>query len=78
MIARALVSNPKVRILDEPTSGIDEASQEQLYNLLEKLNKEFKITIILVSHDFDKVKTYTNKIYIVDNHKVTLMDNGKE
>ena len=55
MIARALVSDPKILILDEPTTGIDAASEEQLYNLLEKLNKESKITIIIVSHDFAKI-----------------------
>ena len=62
MIARALVSDPKILILDEPTTGIDAASEEQLYNLLEKLNKESKITIIIVSHDFAKITKYTNKI----------------
>ena len=73
MIAKALVSDPKIIILDEPTTGIDAASEEQLYNLLEKLNKESKITIVIVSHDFAKISKYTNKIFAVENNKVTLM-----
>ncbi|WP_297131157.1 metal ABC transporter ATP-binding protein [Terrisporobacter sp.] len=77
MIARALVSNPKILILDEPTTGIDAASEEQLYNLLEKLNKESKITIIIVSHDFAKITKYTNKIFMVENNSVSLI-NGKD
>lgn len=78
MIARALVSDPKILILDEPTSGIDAASEEQLYNLLEKLNKESKITIIIVSHDFAKITKYTNKIFVVENNSVSLMNDKDE
>lgn len=73
MIAKALVSDPKIIILDEPTTGIDANSEQQLYNLLEKLNKESKITIVIVSHDFAKISKYTNKIFAVENNKVTLM-----
>lgn len=76
MIAKALVSDPKIIILDEPTTGIDSTSEEQLYTLLEKLNKESKITIVIVSHDFAKISKYTSKIFVVENNKVSLM--GKE
>ncbi len=58
-IARALVSQPKLLILDEPTVGVDLESTNQFYFLLEKLNKEKGITIILVSHDIGVV---TNKV----------------
>lgn len=78
MIARALVSDPKILILDEPTTGIDAASEEQLYNLLEKLNKDSKITIIIVSHDFAKITKYTNKIFVVENNSVFLMNDKDE
>ena len=77
MIARALVSDPKILILDEPTTGIDAASEAQLYNLLEDLNKKSKITIIIVSHDFCKIKKYTNKIFVVEDNKVSLMEDEK-
>lgn len=78
MIAKALVSDPKIIILDEPTTGIDAASEEQLYTLLEGLNKESKITIVIVSHDFAKISKYTNKIFVVENNKVSLMSKGNE
>lgn len=78
MIAKALVSDPKIIILDEPTTGIDASSEEQLYALLEKLNKESKITIVIVSHDFDKISKYTNKIFVVKNNKVSLMNDENE
>lgn len=78
MIAKALVSDPKIIILDEPTTGIDAKSEEQLYALLNKLNKESNITIIIVSHDFAKIQQYTNKIFVVENNKVSLMKNENE
>ena len=78
MIAKALVSDPKIIILDEPTTGIDAASEEQLYALLEKLNKESNITIVIVSHDFSKISKYTNKIFVVENNRVSLMNNENE
>ncbi|MEI7604437.1 MAG: metal ABC transporter ATP-binding protein [bacterium] len=54
MIARALVQNPALLILDEPATGIDIHQQENFYNLLNKLNSQ-GIAIILVSHDVDAV-----------------------
>ena len=78
MIAKALVSDPEIIVLDEPTTGIDAASEEKLYALLNKLNKESNITIIIVSHDFAKIQQYTNKIFVVENNKVSLMNNENE
>ena len=74
MIAKALVSNPKIIILDEPTTGIDKKTQKQLYSLLSELNKKLKITIIIVSHIFEEISQYTNKIFVVDKNKVSLME----
>lgn len=50
-IARALVAHPEILFLDEPTVGVDARSQQALFGLLEKLNKENGITIIMVTHD---------------------------
>ncbi|EKE22134.1 MAG: hypothetical protein ACD_7C00041G0002 [uncultured bacterium] len=54
-IARALVSDPEIIFLDEPTTGIDEKSEKDFYQLLQKLNKEMGITLIIVSHDIEKL-----------------------
>ncbi|WP_410983632.1 metal ABC transporter ATP-binding protein [Bacillus cereus] len=54
-IARALVSNPELLILDEPTVGIDVKSVESFYEILEDLNKKLGITLILVTHDMGAV-----------------------
>ena len=50
-IARALVSDPKVLLADEPTGDLDRKSGEEVLTLLERLNKEFHKTIVMVTHD---------------------------
>jgi putative ABC transport system ATP-binding protein len=50
-IARALVNDPKIIVADEPTGDLDRKSADQILALLEKLNKEFKKTIVMVTHD---------------------------
>lgn len=69
MIARALVSEPKLLLLDEPTTGIDQKSEENLYSLLEELNKD-GIAIVIISHDYDKIAKYINRTYHIKNHKI--------
>lgn len=54
-IARALATEPRILILDEPVAGVDIASQERFYNFIEKLNKERGMTILFVSHDIDVI-----------------------
>lgn len=58
-IARALVSEPELLILDEPTVGVDIKNVQNFYNMLEDLNKQKGITLILVTHD---VGTITEKV----------------
>jgi len=50
-IARAIVSDPKVLLADEPTGDLDRKSAEEVLTLLERLNREFKKTIVMVTHD---------------------------
>lgn len=54
-IARALVAKPKILILDEPTVGIDHQNVQSFYNMLASLNRDKKITLVLVTHDVDTV-----------------------
>jgi len=70
-IARALVSDPKILILDEPTSNIDSRGEQEIYDLLKELNKE--ITVIVVSHDISFLLDYAKKIVFL-NRRLTLHD----
>ena len=60
LIARALMSNPDVLVLDEPTASLDSKSTNDIYELLKELNTEK--TIILVSHDLNAVSSYVKHI----------------
>ena len=51
LIARALCASNKILLLDEPTTGLDPDATDGLYELIKKLNKEFGITIIMITHD---------------------------
>ena len=66
MIARALCANPKILLLDEPTSSIDVDGQNQIYELLKVLNKS--ITIIVVSHDISVILKYASKVAYINKN----------
>lgn len=72
LIARALIQRPKLLVLDEPLTGIDKEAGETLYQLLDKLNKEYGMTIIMVTHNMEQVARYTNRFYHVNNGSVHL------
>jgi len=65
-IARALAGEPKIVFLDEPTSGIDEKTQDEFYSIIKKLNQELDLTIILVSHDIEKITKEVMHVACVD------------
>ena len=66
LIAKALVNNPLILMLDEPTNELDQKSQDDFYFLLKELNEKNKITIIWSSHDMDAVNKYANKVSCIN------------
>jgi len=70
LIARALVSNPEMLILDEPTGGVDPEAQTSLYALLHHLNRERDVTLILVSHDIGVVAKEVTKLACLNRRLV--------
>ena len=63
MIARAMVNNPDILILDEPTVGIDQKSKEDFLNLLVHLNRHHKISILMITHEMDILGDYVDKVF---------------
>jgi ABC-type multidrug transport system ATPase subunit len=68
-IVRTLLMNPRILLIDEPTSAMDEENRKFFYNVIKKLNEDEKITIILVSHD-NESKLICNKIIYISDGKI--------
>jgi ABC-type Mn2+/Zn2+ transport system ATPase subunit len=69
LIARALMVNPKILVLDEPLSGVDHESRQAITELLIKLNRENRLTVFFSSHDLEMVRTVAEKILCLDKGK---------
>lgn len=64
-IAKALAARPELLVLDEPTTGVDAASQESLAELLAELHGELGVTILYVSHEFGAVERFVQRVILV-------------
>ncbi len=64
LLARALVGKPQLLLLDEPTASIDGRVEQDIYELLKRLND--KVTIVLVSHDLGFISSYVNRVACVN------------
>jgi zinc transport system ATP-binding protein len=70
LIAFALLGNPNFILFDEPTASLDQPGEEQIYELIHRLQDKYKITIILVSHDLSVVYKYSNKVLCLNRSNV--------
>lgn len=64
LLARALCSTKKLILLDEPTAALDPQAAEDLYEIIEKINRENKITVIMVSHDMKCIDYATHVLHM--------------
>ncbi len=68
LLARALCATKKILLLDEPVSGLDPKVTEEMYSLIDKINRDDNITIIMISHDISAAMKYASHIlYIGEN-----------
>jgi zinc transport system ATP-binding protein len=65
-LAKAIVADPKLLLLDEPTSGVDTSSKTEFYSTLDRLNKETGITVILCSHDIGVITKIANRVLCIN------------
>ena len=70
LMAIATMPYPDLLILDEPISGMDKNGKEQFYSRISELKKNHDLAILLVSHDFDYVKKYADKVIMLDKSVV--------
>lgn len=66
LLSMALMDEPKLLLLDEPVSGIDQNGMERFYRTIDYLKKNFDLAIVLISHDLDYVRKYADKVLLLD------------
>lgn len=76
-ISCALVHNPKVLILDEPTADLDPALRNHIIKMISKINKQ-GTTVILSSHHLEELETMCNRVAIIKNNKIIAIGNAEE
>lgn len=69
-IARALATNPSVLLCDEATSALDPQTTKSILDLLKKINKEYNITILLITHEMGVIREICNKVAVLEAGKV--------
>lgn len=77
-IARALAQEPKLLFLDEPTSHLDIAHQVKILDLIRRLNKKNKITVIIILHDLNLAGEYCDRIVLMDMGRVYKIGSPEE
>ena len=76
-IACALVNNPKILFLDEPTTGLDPQAKRNLWNLAKDLNDE-GMTIVLTTHNMEEAEYLCNRIAIMDKGSIIALDTPQQ
>lgn len=73
-IVASLIHEPKVLFLDEPTIGLDPVVKENIRTLIKRMNKEYKTTIFLTSHDVGDIEKLCKRVIIINNGQIVLDD----
>ena len=73
MLCRALLTNPKILVLDEPTVGLDPSSRHQMWDMLKTLNQE-GMTIVLTTHYIDEAQYLCTRLAMIDMGQVARLD----
>ncbi len=74
-LAAALITNPDILLLDEPTSQLDPIAAEKLLQMIHKINSELNITIILVEHSLERNTFYANRLAIIEDGSILIDKN---
>lgn len=77
-LARTLVVNPKIILYDEPTTGLDPVTSNEISNLINETQEKFKNSSIIITHDINCVKTVADRIAMIKDGKVYKVGNLEE
>jgi len=73
-VARGLVHSPKILFLDEPTTGLDPVSRVDVWEMLEKIQRERQLTILLTTHYMEEADRLCDRIAIIDHGRLITLD----
>lgn len=73
-IVASLIHKPEILFLDEPTIGLDPVVKDNVRSLIKKMNKEYKTTIFLTSHDIGDIEKLCKRVVIVNHGKIIMDD----
>jgi len=77
-IARALANDPKVLLCDEATSALDPATTKSILKLLRSINQKLNLTILLITHEMEVIKTICDKVAVIDHGKLAEQGNVEQ
>ena len=77
-IAMALAQQPQILLLDEPTTYLDIGHQLEVMNIVDEINRDYKMTVIMVLHDINHALQYSDEIVVVKNHGIFAHGTPKE
>ncbi len=69
-IARALANNARILLCDEPTSALDAETTDNVLSLIKQINKELKVTVLLITHELEVAKKICDRVVVMDDGKV--------
>lgn len=73
-IAQAIMEKPRLLILDEPMNGLDRQGVQDMHELISKMRREEKVTLLLTSHHAEDIDALCDEVYLMDNGILTLRD----
>ncbi|HDK7156654.1 TPA: ABC transporter ATP-binding protein [Clostridium botulinum] len=77
-LAMALAQKPKVLLLDEPTTYLDINNQIEILELVRQLNKNLKLTVVMVLHDLNQAAKYSNRVLVLKNGEIQALGKPEE
>lgn len=77
-VARALMSSPKLLLLDEPSLGLAPMLIDQIFDIIRKINREDNVTILLVEQNANEALLHSDRAYVLENGRITIASDDSE
>ena len=78
LIAQALLNDPQILILDEPTAGLDPAGRDEIFELVRNYHAQSSATILIVSHSMEDISQIADRLLVMDHARVLFCDTPRE